>query len=336
VIALEVDPARDPSPMNANQRMARIAVGAAIENLLRAAITRGWDVELVADPPRPALAVVRLAHWGVRPGRPEPLTALRVTNRRPYDGRPIPAEVLGRLASGTPDLDGVATRWIIGSDRLADLARTIGRADAAMFGEPAMRRAFLSKVRLDAAPGVPVTEGLCPASLDLSLPDRLALRAMGRAPDWFLRLAGVGRVFGAKARRLVAGSSGLCLIVARDDDEATDLLVGRAMQRAWLALTEQGLAAQPMMSLPVVENVAKHGDARLVESLGRDRLAALGEAFRAMVPELEGGRPAFLLRIGYAPPSRGRTSRLPLHAVATGLPAQERRALTPSERGEMA
>ena len=208
------------------------------------------------------------------------------------------------------------THWILGADRLAKLARLIGRADATMFGEASMRRAFLSKVRLDAAPGEAVADGLSPSSLELSAFDRWALRAIKRAPDRWLKLVGVSRVFAAKARRLVGSSSGLCLVVARDDGEATDLLVGRAMQRAWLALTAEGLAVQPMMSLLVLENVSEHGAAALVESLGRGKLAALRDEFRALVPEIGGWRPAFLMRFGFAPAPSGRTGRLPLQAVA--------------------
>ncbi len=40
------------------------------------------------------------------------------------------------------------------------------------------------------------------------------------------------------------------------------------MERAWLALTEQGLAVQPMMSLLVLDNVLTHGDESLKRSVG--------------------------------------------------------------------
>jgi len=314
LIGLELDPGRDPSPMNAGQRMARIALGAALENLLRAARAGGWDAEAVPAPPG-LVAMVRLG-----PARPDgaPRTACelaaRVTNRRPYDGRPIPTGVLDGLRRATPD-EGVATRWLVGADRLRPLARLISRGDAAIFGAPTVLRAFLANVRLDAAPGVPIAEGLCPASLDLSAVDRLALRALRRAPDWLLRLGVHRRAFASKARRLVAGASGLCLGVARDDDPATDLAVGRTMQRAWLALTAHGLAAQPMMSLPVLDNIRTHGDPALIAALGRPTLERLADEARSGIPELEGGRVGFLLRFGYAPPPRGRTSRLPLDAI---------------------
>ena len=311
-ITLEVDPARDPSPMNAGQRMARIAVGAALENLLRRALDLGWGAELGTASP-PALARVSLTGAGGRgtaSGEAAPILAARATNRRPYDGRPIPAEVQDRLSRQTPALDGVHTHWIIGGDRLSDWARLVGRADAAMFGEASMRRAFLSKVVLDAEPGTAVADGLSPSSLEATPADRLALRVMKTAPGWLFPAVGIGRVFAAKARRLVASSSGLCLITAGDDAEWTDLVVGRAMQQAWLALTAAGFSAQPMMSLLVLENAVEHGPPDLLEALGRDRLAALREGMRSLAPEIGGDRPAFLMRFGIAPAPSGRTGRL--------------------------
>jgi nitroreductase len=313
-IALLEDATRDRSPMNAGRRMSRIAVGAALENVLEKARSLGWAVETDVAA-YPALAVIRLE------GRSGPacpnhdLESSRVTNRRVYDGRPVPTETLDRLIRETPELGGVSTHWIPAGDRIARLARLIGRGDAAMFGDASMRRAFLSKVRLDVAGGERVTAGLSASALELSAMDRLAIRAIRRMPDqWFKRL-GVPRIFAAKARRLVASSSGLCLIAALDDREDTDLLAGRATQRAWLAMTRAGLAVQPMMSLLVLENVYENGDATTLDSLDRRILATLRDELRALVPEIAGSRPAFLMRFGYAPPPSGRTGRLPLRTI---------------------
>jgi hypothetical protein len=158
---------------------------------------------------------------------------------------------------------------------------------------------------------------------------------MRRAPEGWLRLVGVSRVFAAKARRLVASSSGLCLVVARDDSQETDLKVGRAMQRAWLTMNAEGLAVQPMMSLLVLESVYEHGHAILVESLGRGTLADLRDDFRTRVPEIGGWRPAFLMRFGFAPAPSGRTGRLPLHAVVQHSTALSPRPSAP-HAGSMA
>jgi hypothetical protein len=314
-IRLQLDPTRDPSPMNAGQRMARIAAGAALENLLQTARLHGYQAEL--EPPAAAdLAVVRLAGGG--DGAPQAAAAVvaRLTNRRLYDGRPVPAGLCDELRRETQALEGVTAHWIVGQDRLASLGELIGEADALMFGEGSMRRAFLGQVRFDAPPTAPVAEGLSLASLELTASDRLALRVMRRMPDGLLRIGGAGRVFAAKARQLVASASGLTLIVAPDRAAATDVSVGRVTESAWLALTERGLAAQPMMSLLVLDNVLECGSPALVALLGRDRLTALLERFRALVAtEAGGARPAFLLRFGFAPPPSGRTGRRPLQAV---------------------
>jgi nitroreductase len=313
-VILRLDEGRDQSPMNAGQRMARIAAGAALENLLHTARLHDWAVELESAG-GPDLAMVHLV--GGPPCEIKATGALvaRVTNRRLYDARPVGSESLDELARQTEAVGGVSAQWIVGRDRLLPLARLIGRADALMFGEPSMRRSFLSQVRFDAPPDSPVAEGLSLASLELSAVDRFALRVMKRTPDRLLKIGGAARVFEAKARGLVASASGLCLVVGPDSSEPTDVDVGRVMQRAWLALTARGMAAQPMMSLLVLENVLEHGSPTLVGALGRDRLTALFTDFRSLLPEIGGDRPAFLMRFGFAPAPSGRTGRRPVQAV---------------------
>ncbi len=315
-----VDETRDPSPMNAGQRMARIAVGAAVENVLRTARKNNWEAALESDVP-PALAAIRLRGVGEGAVDRDENIAARITNRRLYDGRPLDPDLLQRLEAATPVLEGVRTHWITAKERLTALASLIGRADARMFGEPSMRRAFLGKVRFDKPAAESVEVGLSLASLELSVADRLALRLMPRVPNWLFKLGGAGRVFAAKARKLVASASGLCLVVALDGTAGSDLLVGRCMQRAWLALTAEGLAAQPMMSLLVLENVLDHGAQDVIAALGREELEQLRQALREAVPEIGAGRPAFLLRFGFASPPSGRTGRLPVEAVTTRVTA---------------
>lgn len=319
VVECSVDEARDPSPMNADQRMARIALGAAVENLLNAAGPLGWEARLESIDTT-GRARVRLSRATVD-SKSDPVANLRnrVTNRRLYDSCPMPPEVLARLAEQTPPFDGTHTHWLVGADRLKPLAGLIGRADATMFGEPSMRRAFLSKVRFDLSADVVAEAGLPLGSLELSGMDRLALRMMPWLPNWLLKYSGGLRAFAKKARQLVESASGLCVVVARGSAPATDLVVGRAMQRAWLALGSAGLAVQPMMSVPVLENVLEHGDNAVVASVGRDRIAAIRDGFRSLVPEIGDGRPAWLMRFGYAPPPSGRTGRLPIADVVQEL-----------------
>ena len=319
-IALQLDPARDPSPMNAGQRMARIACGAALENMVQTAAHHGWD--LGCEPPTGgALAQVRLLGGDDHAAIIPPAVAARVTNRRLYDGRAIAPALQQALQNATPAMYGVRTDWIADRRRLPALADLIGRADAVMFGDGAMRRAFLANVCFDRPAAEPAPFGLSLGSLELSAVDRLALRSIRRLPDWAVRYGGCLRQFAAHGRRLAGSASGLCLGIASDRRPQTDVAVGRAMQRAWLALTEAGLAVQPMMSLLVLEGAhERHGCPTVLATLRQD--------MRALLPEIGVGRPAFLLRFGYAPPPSGRTGRLPRAAVTSVIPASPAAALT--------
>ena len=307
-ISFRLDETRDPSPMNAGQRMARIAVGAAVENLVRVAACDGWGARLEPAVP-PDLAVVRLTRNGPGTGTDPSITA-RMTNRRLYDRRPVPENVVAGLANDVGELQDVKTYWIVDRDRLSKLADLIGSADALMFGEPSMRQAFLSKVRFDAPPDHAVSDGLSLGSLELSSSDRIALRLMKQTPNWVLQMAGAGRIFAGKARDLVESASGLCLVVAPNDKDGTDLDVGRTMQRAWLALSARDFSVQPMMSLMVLENsLEKHNPVANSASY-RARVTLLSQRFRELIPEIGKSRPAFLLRFGHAQAPSGRTGRL--------------------------
>jgi hypothetical protein len=116
------------------------------------------------------------------------------------------------------------------------------------------------------------------------------------------------RGIAAHAQQLLASSSGLCVVVAPDDRPETDVLVGRALQRAWLALTVAGLAAQPMMALPVLENAIAHEAVAKLQGLAA-QVTEWRSALRTLVPELGHGRVAFILRFGYAPPPTARSGR---------------------------
>lgn len=87
------------------------------------------------------------------------------------------------------------------------------------------------------------------------------------------------------------------------------------MERAWLQLTAEGMAAQPMMSLMVLDNILRWESPALPSAISTHNIVALMDELRGEVPELGSNRPAFLLRFGYGPPVSGRTGRLPLEAV---------------------
>ncbi|RPI82966.1 MAG: hypothetical protein EHM42_08905 [Planctomycetaceae bacterium] len=310
-IRIAVDETRDQSPMNAGQRMARIAVGAAVENILRATEFSGVAAELtrIDESGGCEIAIRDLENASVQV---DPVIQRRATNRRVYEGGAVSEEVAARLRDGTHSSEGVRTVWIHDRRQIESLAGLISRADSLMFGNPTLRKSFLANVRFDLPADDPGSHGLSLASLELQGADRIAFRILPRIPPWLFRLAGIARKFAVKSKRLVDSSSGLCAVIAPDNTRATDVRVGRSFERAWLALTGEGLAAQPLMSIAVLAGICEFGPAPLQESL-RDEVSPLIESMQSIIAGPPAGRIAALLRFGKAADPSSRAGRLSPH-----------------------
>ncbi|MEO2033295.1 MAG: hypothetical protein ABGZ35_14545, partial [Planctomycetaceae bacterium] len=298
-IVVNVDPVRDTSPMNAGQRMSRIAIGAAVENIVRTVAFN--DLKVATEPSATSHSVsIRLHEVAKTPLRADEAVANRCTNRRACHGKTVSAETLQRLQQQSTDLSEVETHWITDAEHVRRMAAVVRQADAILFGTAELRHAFLENVRFDRPDDETVDEGLSLASLEIKGRDRAPFRLLPKLPNWLVRLMRVGSTIGRQNEQLILGGAGLCLGVAADDEPLTDIAVGRAMQRAWLALTEQNLAVQPMMSLLVLQNALTHGSDSVRSALGTDRVQNLLEQLSTVCPQIDDGRPAFLLRFGYA------------------------------------
>lgn len=314
-IALCINEAQDTMPMDKQNNMSRIALGAALENLMQTAQHNGWRVVSETPPPF-AVAMVRLE--GITPTAtgtiPEVITQ-RVTNRRRYDGRQLSPEQVRRLRKPGAALHGIDTIWISDRTQIHQLARLVEQADALMFGDPAIWQEFLTRIRFDEPTNDHVSHGLSLASLEMSALNTLALKLAARFPRLILRLGHANRLVGAHARQLVESASGLCLLVAPDDTPETDINIGRTFEHVWLELTKQKFSVQPMTSLSAIYTMLCCGVETLQISLGKKKLEAIMEQLRESIPASVGRRPAELLRFGYSDAPSGHASRLPVTAV---------------------
>ncbi len=310
-IDVEVDETRDQSPMNAGQRMARIACGAAIENMVRTARHNHWPLT-VEQGEGDSLARLTLANGIDEAGVIDDAIVRRHTNRNFYDGQPAENfPILGELQreSAADRENGIHTHWITDRSQLGEIARIVGEADAMMFGIRSMRQAFLENIRFDLPPDARAEEGLPLGSLGLNAFDRFGLKMLRYLPDPIVRYGGVLRSFRNRALKLLAGSSGVCIIAANGDSHHNDVAIGRAFERNWLTLTASGLAAQPMMSLPVLDGWLCSGSepARLPKIGGRGRglFRRMHDAARVISEH----RIAAVIRFGYAQAPQSRAAR---------------------------
>jgi hypothetical protein len=315
-IAVSIDEARDTSPMNAGQRMSRLACGAAIENIVATAKHNSWDVDIHWHEEGSRVASVVVAAQGDANGTIPDAISRRHTNRRVYAGTRLSDSDAIPLRAATGGEDDVDAIWVIDRQAIQQIAVAIGRADADMFGRQSYFRAFLSNVRFDLPPESPADEGLNLGALELSWLERKMLPAMKHAPASFLRSWPMRRTFRAKAERLVNSASGLCVIVARGARSAASIQVGRMMQRAWLHLTALAYQVQPMMSIPVLAN---SGELREGIATRKALVDSVHSAFGRYAEQ----PPAAILRFGMGSPASSRTGRRPTSQIthATHTPS---------------
>ncbi len=329
-ILLDVDPTRDTSPMNAGQRMARISLGAALENMVRTAHYNQWTFQIDDAPPNGLIRFTLQPNALV--GSIDPLLRDRVSNRRAYTGPTPPKKILEtlesseRLSQASSSQPSTETILITDTELLSTLAGLIARADALILGTRSIRDAFLEKVRFDVPPNEKTSEGLSLGSLEVSGIDRFSLRMMKllSPPDTLLQLLGARSVFFRVASKLASSASGFCLIASLKSDKQNDIDVGRAWQDVWLRLTQERLAAQPMMSLLVIQNMFDNGKRDLFNRRDQAVSADLLEQFNAFCSKITHGRPAALMRFGSAAEPSGRVGRLSLEKLAIDVLSTER------------
>jgi hypothetical protein len=319
-LEIDLDPTRDTSPMNSGQRMAILACGAAFESALLVAHERGWATDITLYPIKtldnstltPLASMTLRNPSAVNSTRFEKLTSDRVSNRRIYTQQILSAETLTALKTATPDLYELKTHWITDTLHINTLAESMAIGDATMFSEPTMLKSFLENVRFDLPPSATPTIGLSLGSIEMSTMQSILVRVLKYMPRFVYRILGVKKEFANQVKKLMRNASGLCLIEVDSSMQNMDFQIGRAMLRAWLALTENGLSVQPMMSLPVLDNALRFGDPKLIESLVNARTDLLLNQFNAGLKTIGvNGRVGFLMRFGFAAPPRARTGRLP-------------------------
>ena len=307
-ISFVVDEARDPSPMNAGQRMARIGVGAAVESALIGAARIGAAARF--ETPR-ANALVTLAVGApTRAMDPDKALLRRATNRRVYDGRAVDDATLVALRGATPAMDGVKTHGF-GRERVRLLGPLVETGETLLLESPGAREATVSDTRFDARDRDEVTTGLSLGSLELSARERATLDELRRAPRHG-ETVGAYKQIAKSARKLVESASGVCMITAPNAEPMADVNVGRCMQRAWIALTRRDMVGHPLSAIPAIEAMLEFDESARI-AVGAEESAAVVAACRLAFPSVEhGSRIALLMRFGWAAAPTTRSGRRPL------------------------
>ena len=246
----------------------RVSCGAALFNLRLALAVAGKPAAVGIRPyPHDPRVLARLVPDGARPaaGAERSLydaIARRHSNRTPFWGDPVPADVRSALAKAARAESGWL-EFVIGSAAVGAVAEIAHAANRVLERDPRYAAELARWTRYDPAPdGVPVSVG-GPAGEPQDLLPQRAFGVRTRAP---------GRDFEPEPLVAVLGSAG--------DSDADQLGAGQALQRVLLTAAGAGLAVS-MLSQPIEVPAARE---QLRLALGRY------------------GMPQIVLRLGYGQP----------------------------------
>ena len=190
----------------------------------------------------------------------------RHTDRRPFDGRPVPPELL-RALSDVAQAEGAWLRVVTAPREKLAVADLVAEGDRRQAADPAFRRelaAWMRPNRTRSHDGMPgYAHGLGDAA-------SVVAPFVVRAFDW-------GRQRAHADRRLALGSPALAVLGTESDSRLDWLRAGQALGRLLLRATVAGVSAS-FLNQPVE-----------VAELRSELARTLGVA----------GHPQLLLRLGY-------------------------------------
>ncbi|MBU6214721.1 hypothetical protein KGM48_02650 [Patescibacteria group bacterium] len=299
-----------------------IVFGAAIENVVLAATTRGYrsEVQYFPDPEKPDF-IASITLTSDREVNPDPLAAgisLRTTNRRSYRRTPLTSRERSELTQAAGERGSVV--FIDAPKDLDALAADAAINNEYIFSVKAVHDYMFSKITWTKAEDNRMRTGFYFPTLAAPPFSWGAMQLLSHWP-----LMRVGAAIGlhrliALEQRWVYRQAGNFGLVTASGNEPEDLVrCGRSVERLWIMAALNGLSLQPLNgTLLFAENADTPEGIALLTPAERKRL----KAARIDIARRFGVSPdamAFLFRIGRAKPPSARTSRLPLESRATIL-----------------
>jgi nitroreductase len=257
VLYLFHDKARSVSFLDYDDHASLIALGAAAENVILRAFMLGLEVEFRAFPLRDQRRLVATFRFF------ETLTgqrrethvcdslasaiSFRNTNRRIGERIQIDPEQLRVITGAAETIAGANMCVLESAEDLQRIGAILGAADRIRMMHKMAHREMMNEFRWTAEEAFATRDGIDIATMELSPTDTAGTFI---CRDWaaidLVRQWKLGRGFEKLTRKAIKAASAVALLTmpqSRDEDYVQG---GRAMQRAWLAATQAGIAVQPM------------------------------------------------------------------------------------------
>jgi hypothetical protein len=282
-LELSADPGRQLAVVDPEHMMSTLSCGIALHHARTALSAAGYShaVDRLPDPARPDL-LARIRLTGTHPPDPADVrryeaSLIRHTDRRPFDGEPLPRTVVDRLRTVAETEHAYLYR--MRSDDVPALAAAVSRAQRIEMADPEYRAELTRWTNRPTDSGDGVPADTVPAPTPRTVPVREFIVAGDQADETG---GGTGGLEPLAAEGTDQTATYLVL-AGQADDRLEWLRAGEALSAVWLTAVTEGLSVSPISDVAEVPST---------RALLRGVLAGIGYPF-------------LVLRVGNAEPVSG-------------------------------
>ena len=274
-------PGGDATLYNFRQRGSYFAHGALAENICIAALAQGFEVSIEPFPGQPNCT----ATMAFRPTSPahnhlHDAIGKRVTNRKPYDKKPLdPGHVEALKTAASGDF-GARLELVHERAAIESLARAISANERILMENRQLHDFLFNMIRWSEQEEFE-RPGLFVKTMEFPKPVQLLMRFVVR--HWgavqLLNKVGLSKAIRKQSAAVYGASSALGALVIRGERDEDFFNAGRAFERVWLTATNLGMRVQPVTALPYLMQRVR---ARETESLSPEHIALIWRECRTI------------------------------------------------------
>lgn len=318
-IELHLNAESDQSLYGWGQRASYLACGAALENLVIAATAEGYASRVALLPnPQNSLHVATILLEKIASLPKDPLAdaiSARCTNRKPYAQTRLSPEEINALEAAVGGEGSDFFELITDPNHVRDLGRVGSTNEELMLANEKLHRFFFSHVTWTKEEDARKKIGFYIKTLELPGPGECVFGVIRRWPVMrLLRAFGFNRLVATQNARTNASVAAIGGLSIKGIEPINFVILGRTVERVWLAATARGLSFQPLTGILFFKLQTLAGNSPFSE----DEQRRINEAYARAVDIFEvpkGSHLAFVFRVGHGTPPSARSVRFPITEI---------------------
>jgi tRNA A37 threonylcarbamoyladenosine dehydratase len=299
-----------------------VALGASLENAILKAGELGYRARVFRFPSKTGKDLVARIDFEIeRSFSVEKNLALaispRLTNRMLGSRKKIGDASLEKIKKAAEAVNNARLHFLETESELEDAAELLGELEKIRLLEPTGHKDFVSELRWSKEENDIKRDGIDLRTLDLTASEKVGLE-VAKDPQVIemLRHWGGGGAFKKLTRKSVEAAGAIGVLTMKRSDLNNDFLEGgRALERAWLMATAEGIAFQPMAASVFVFGRLLYGGGVGLEKNSRSMLEQLRGRYEKLFDIRNEERELFIFRLSSADEPEIKSLRKPLHEL---------------------